>query len=127
MAGLNIVAGYAYNENKYTKASAAQQGKLVTASPRNIGNIWVSYYIPEGKSRGLGFGIGGNYVSDSWFEVSNSFLLPGYKLLNAAVFYNQPRFRLSVKGNNLLNEAYWNSNGTPQKKMNFLGSVTFKF
>jgi iron complex outermembrane receptor protein len=125
--GLNIIAGYAYNENKYTKASAALEGKLLAASPKNVGNIWVSYYITKGKTKGLGAGIGGNYVSKSWFEASNTFELPAYTLLNAALFYDQPTYRLALKANNLLNEEYWNSNGTPQKLLNFLASATFKF
>lgn len=127
LPGLNVVAGYGYNENKYTKASKALEGKLLAASPKNVGNIWVSYYITKGKTKGLGAGIGGNYVSKSWFEASNTFELPAYTLLNAALFYDQPKYRVAIKANNLLNEEYWNSNGTPQKLLNFLASVTFKF
>ncbi|SEN56418.1 TonB-dependent siderophore receptor [Chitinophaga rupis] len=126
-AGVNIIAGYAHNENKYTKASAALEGKYVTFAPKDVANLWVSYAIPQGKVKGLGFGVGGNYVSDSWFEATNTFVLPGYTLLNATIFYDQPKFRLSVKGNNLLNKQYWNTNGTPQKQLNFLASVAFKF
>lgn len=125
--GVNIIAGYAHNENKYTKASAALEGKYVTFAPKDVANLWVSYAIPQGKVKGLGFGVGGNYVSDSWFEATNTFVLPGYTLLNATIFYDQPKFRLSVKGNNLLNKQYWNTNGTPQKQLNFLASVAFKF
>jgi iron complex outermembrane receptor protein len=125
--GLNIVAGYAYNENKYTKASAALEGKLLPFSPKNVGNIWVSYYLTGGKAKGLGAGIGGNYVSKSWFEATNTFELPAYTLLNAALFYDQPKYRIAFKANNLLNEEYWNSNGTPQKLLNFLASITFRF
>ena len=121
--GLNIVAGYANNENKYTKASPALQGKMVTASPEHIGNLWISYTLQNG----LGFGAGGNYVSDSWFESTNSFTLPGYTLLGATVFYDQPKFRLVLKGNNLLDQQYWNSNGSPQKPANVVASAAFKF
>lgn len=127
VTGLNIVAGYAHNENRYTKASPALQGKLIVGSPKDIANIWVSYHLLQGKGRGLGFGAGGNYVGDSWFESSNTFLLPGYTLLSASVFYDQPKYRLALKGNNLLNEKYWDTNGIPQKPVNFLASVTFKF
>lgn len=127
ISGLNIFAGYAYNENVYTKASPAVQGKMLTASPNSVANLWASYFITRGKIKGIGFGIGGNYVSDSWFEVNNLMVLPGYTLLNAALYYDQPKFRISLKGNNLLNEEYWNSTGTPQKTMNFLASVAVKF
>lgn len=127
IAGLNIIAGYANNQNKYTKASAAIEGKSLAASPEHAANLWASYVLSKGKIQGLGFGVGGNYVSESWFESSNTFVLPSYTLVNATVFYDQPKYRIAVKGNNLLNEQYWNSNGTPQKPINFLTSASFKF
>lgn len=127
LKGLNIVAGYAYNENKYRKASQLLQGKFLTFSPQHMGNIWVSYRLPDGAARGLGLGIGGNYVGDCWFESSNTMKLPAYTLLNAALFYETGKYRLSVKANNLLNEKYWNNNGTPQKQLNFLAGVAFKW
>jgi iron complex outermembrane receptor protein len=126
VAGFNIIAGYAYNENKYTKASPAIQGKMITASPQQVGNIWASYSITQGKMKGMGIGAGGNYVSSSWFDVTNSFAIPSYTLLDATVFYDQPAYRLALKGNNLLNKEYWNTNGTPQKPIHFLVSVTIR-
>ncbi len=125
--GLNIIAGYANNENKYTKASTAIENKYVTASPKHIGNLWVSYTIFNGVLDGVGLGVGGNYVGESWFESSNSFVLPSYTLLNASIFYDRTKYRITLKGNNLLNEHYWNPTGTPQKPINFLASVAYKF
>jgi iron complex outermembrane receptor protein len=125
--GLNIIAGYANNENKYTKASAAIENKYVTASPKHVGNFWVSYTIFNGVLDGVGLGVGGNYVGESWFESTNSFVLPSYTLLNASVFYDRTKYRITLKGNNLLNEYYWNPTGTPQKPINFLASVAYKF
>ncbi|MBW8683150.1 TonB-dependent receptor [Chitinophaga rhizophila] len=127
LPGLHIIAGYAHNENKYTNASPALQGKYVVASPKDVANIWVSYHLTRGKAKGLGFGAGANYISDSWFEATNTFVIPSYTLVNATVFYDQPTFRLSVKANNMLNQQYWNSAGTPQKQLNFLGSIAVKF
>jgi iron complex outermembrane receptor protein len=127
IAGLNINAGYAFNENVYKKASPALTGKYVTASPKNTANLWVSYTMMKGNLKGFGIGAGGNYVSDSWYESTNQFVLPAYTLLNATVFYDQPAYRISLKGNNLLNEEYWNSNGIAQKPFNFLVSLGLKF
>ncbi len=124
--GMNIVAGYGFNENRYRNAPAAQQGKYVIFSPRNIGNLWVSYSITESSAKGLGFGAGVNYVGDSWYDITNSFKVPGYTLLSGSVFYDAQRYRFALKGNNLSNERYWNNNGTPQKPSNFIASVSFK-
>lgn len=127
LPGMNIIAGYAHNENTYTKASKSLEGKMVVASPKDVANIWVSYYLPKGKAQGLGCGLGANYVADSWFEASNTFVLPSYTLLNATLFYDRPKYRIALKGNNLLNQQYWNSGGMPQKLTNFLASVSWKF
>ncbi|MCF3110637.1 TonB-dependent receptor [Niabella sp. CC-SYL272] len=124
--GMNIVAGYGFNENRYRNASPALQGKNVIFSPKNIGNLWVSYSIPEHKAKGLGFGAGVNYVGDSWYDAANSFKVPGYTLLSASVFYDVTRYRFALKGNNLSNERYWNNNGSPQKPSNFIASVSLK-
>ncbi|CAD0004017.1 TonB-dependent receptor [Flavobacterium chungangense] len=127
IAGLNIVAGYANNKNEYTKASPALEGKSLPASPENVANIWASYTLTRGSGKGLGLGVGVNYVSESWFETTNVFELPSYTLLSNAIFYDQPKYRISLKGNNLLNEKYWNPTGMPQKPLNFLVGITFKF
>lgn len=125
--GLNIISGYAFNENRYRKASAALEGKSLVASPKNMANLWVSYTLMKGRLKGFGIGAGGNYVGDSWYESSNRFVLPAYTLLNATIFYERKAYRVSVKGNNLLNEEYWNSNGIAQKPFNFLVSLGLKF
>lgn len=125
--GLNIVAGYANNENKFTKGSPAQVGKFATWAPKNMGNLWVSYMIPKGAAKGLGFGAGGNYVDDSWFDAANTFTLPGYTLVDASVFYNQPKYSLNLKFNNILDEHYWNTSTQAQKPFNLAAGVTLKF
>lgn len=124
--GMNIVAGYGFNENRYRNAAPALQGKNVIFSPKNIGNLWVSYSIPASKAAGLGFGAGVNYVGDSWYDAANNFKVPGYTLLSASVFYDVAKYRFALKGNNLSNERYWNNNGTPQKPSNFIASVAIK-
>lgn len=133
---LNIVAGYAYNENKYTRAGVVKAsptrtvpltGKYLAASPKNVANIWASYSFFSGELKGLGFGAGVNYVDSSWFDSINEFTLPSYTLVGASVFYAHHKFRIGLKGNNLLNQQYWNSTGMPQKPANFLTEIRFRF
>ncbi len=128
--GLNIITGYGYNENKYKKAAAHLVGKRTVGAPQHVGNIWVSYSILKGAVKGLGVGAGAMYVGDAFYDPANTFTLPSYATIDATVFYNTPKFRISLKGNNLTVEQYWVSDGfyaRPQKLSNFLASVAVKF
>ena len=127
LKGLNIVASYGYNENKYIQSSTSLKGKYVTYAPKNIGNLWISYRMSGHTLKGFGLGAGGNAISDSWFNATNTFVLPGYTLWNAAIFYDQPKYNLSFKVNNISNEQYWNISGTAQMPRNIALSVSFKF
>lgn len=127
IAGLNIVAGYGFNENIYTKNSAALQGKYSTFAPKNIANLWISYKIMKGKLSGLGLGAGGNYVSDSWFNTTNTFIFNGYTVANASIFYSTEKLTLNLKLNNITNEEYYIvGTGTPQMLRNIAAGITYK-
>lgn len=127
IAGLNIVAGYGFNENIYTKNSTALQGKFATFAPKNIANLWISYKIMKGKLSGLGLGAGGNYVSDSWYNTSNTFIFNGYTVANASVFYSTEKLILNLKLNNITNEQYYIvGTGTPQMLRNIAVGFTYK-
>ncbi|WP_160714774.1 TonB-dependent receptor [Chitinophaga solisilvae] len=130
LPGFNIITGYGYNENKYIKASAQLTGKRTVGAPAHVGNIWMSYSILEGAVKGLGIGAGAIYVGDAFYDPANTFVLPSYTTFDATLFYNTPKFRIAVKGNNLTGKKYWVSDGfyaRPQKQANFLVSLALKF
>jgi iron complex outermembrane receptor protein len=131
--GFNILAGFSYNDSKYTKADADVEGRRPgTASSPYQANLWLSYRLPQEIVRGLGFGFGGNYASDN--EVINSasqgvFTLPAYTILNASAFLDRPKYRIGLAVNNLTNKEYWIGYTTvnPQMLRQVTGSITFKF
>jgi iron complex outermembrane receptor protein len=130
--GLNIVAGYSYNDSK-TKASKTDNGlRPTTAGPSHLANLWVSYTATGGKLQGLGAGFGGNYASENLITNSvaaGSFTLPSYTILNASVFYNMKACRLAVKVDNIANKEYFGGWTTVEKQMPRRLSVSagFKF
>lgn len=126
VSGLNIVAGYAKNENKITKA-ASFVGNYVAQVPTDYANLWISYKFSGPTLRNLGLGVGGNYVSECYFDAANRITIPSYTLLNASLFYDQPKWRFTLKGNNLTNEVYWSNVGLIQPLNQMLGSLTLKF
>jgi iron complex outermembrane receptor protein len=128
--GLNIIAGYVYNESRYTKSNPAIEGRRPTTSgaPR-MGNLWVSYRFVKGPAQGLGIGFGGVYGSEAYQTNTTAFtfVIPSYTVLDASVFYDQPRYRLGLKIDNLTNEKYWSYRLAAQNPTRITGNVTFKF
>ncbi|MDB5149746.1 MAG: Iron complex outerrane recepter protein, partial [Mucilaginibacter sp.] len=129
-AGLNIVAGYAYNDSKYTKGDEATNGlRPALSGPANTYNFWVSYRLPEGNLKGLGLGFGGNAGSSSYQTNTKTakVIIPSYTLLDASIFYDQPKYRIGFKVDNLTSEKAWSVRLTPQAPARFIGSMSLKF
>jgi iron complex outermembrane receptor protein len=130
LPGLNFVTGYGYNDNKYTKSNANVLGKRGIGTPEHVGNVWASYSLLSGKLKGLGAGAGAIYVSEAFFNATNTFAMPAYTVVDATLFYNLPTFRFSIKMNNITDQQYWISDGyyaRPQPPANFLVSIDYKF
>lgn len=132
VAGLNINAGYAHNDSKLTKSTTALEGRRpAAAGPADLANLWVSYSFLSGKWKGLGIGVGGNYISEHLTANSAAtgvFTFPSYTLLNATVFYEARRFRLGIKFDNITDEQYFVGQGviSPQMPATVLASVAVK-
>lgn len=130
LPGLNIIAGYAYNDNKYIESDDYLKGKRNTGTPWNTGNFWVSYKAVRGALHGLGVGAGANFSGATYImNDDNSFVLDGYKTFDATAFYDFAKWRLSVKVNNISNLEYWVADyyPVPQAPRQFLANVTFRF
>ncbi|UPK70686.1 TonB-dependent receptor [Chitinophaga filiformis] len=131
--GLNIIAGFAYNDSKYEKSSADVEGRRpTTAGSPVLANLWLNYRLPVSATRAVNFGFGGNYASET--KVVNSvstgiFTLPEYTVLNATVSYDTNKFRIGAKVDNLTDKHYWIGYSTmnPQKTRSITGSIAFKF
>jgi len=130
ISGLNIVAGYTYNDSKYEKSNASVQGlRPTTAGSPRTANLWASYRIVNGAAQGLGFGFGGIYGSE-YYQTNTTtfkFSIPSYTVLDASLFYDQPRYRLGLKVDNLTNEKYWSYRLAAQNPTRVTANVTFKF
>jgi len=128
--GLNVVAGYTYNNSKYTHADKSVEGlRPATAGPAHLANVWMSYRFTKGRIKGLGFGIGGNYGSSSYQTNTTSFVftIPSYTVLDATVFYDRPTYRIGVKVDNITNEKYWSLRLAPQMPTRVTANISFKF
>jgi iron complex outermembrane receptor protein len=133
VTGLNLIAGYGYNNSKMVESAANLKGRRPTsAGPEHLANFWVSYTAPGGTLQGLGAGFGGNYASENVTTndlVTGVFTLPSYTVLNATVFYQAKAYRLAVKVDNLANKEYFGGWTTVEKQLprRLSASASFRF
>ncbi|MGY5355912.1 TonB-dependent siderophore receptor [Wenyingzhuangia sp. IMCC45467] len=128
--GWNIVAGYANNNSEFVEGDASIIGNTPYAAPKTTINFWTSYKVPYGIVKGLGIGVGGNKISESYVDDRNTLLSPGYTVLNTSIFLDKPHYRIGVKLNNFTDEKYWANMGSyvqPQKTKNTVVSFAYKF
>jgi len=125
--GLNLVAGYSHNDARYTRYNNPWLGMVrdAQAGPANTANIYASYRIGTGYIKGLGLGFGANYSSDQNIGI----VLPAYTILNAAVFYDRPMFRIGIKMDNLTDRKYWTGWNDMESRMprNASANIIVKF
>jgi len=129
VAGLNIVAGYAYNFSEYVKADDGLKGTRPDgAGPVHTANLWTSYQVYRGKLKGLGIGAGGFYGT----QLDNlkglvGFTVPAYAIVDASLFYDRTKYRLGFKVNNIGDERYWNNRLQLQPSRSFSADITLRF
>ncbi|WP_203296145.1 TonB-dependent receptor [Luteirhabdus pelagi] len=132
--GLNIRAGYSFNDSETTKSDNPEilNRRPLEAGPESLYNFWASYEIQEGTLDGLGFGAGFNGASDRFainYESTGEFILPSYTIANASVFYRAANYRISLKLNNAFNKEYYKGWTTinPQQPRALLANVSYSF
>ena len=105
--GWNIIASYAYIDSEVTRDSnPAIVGSRFPNIPENSASLWTTYEIQTGDLRGLGLGIGFNYVGERKGGLPNSFEVDSYFLTNAALFYNRQNWQLRLNFDNLFDVDY---------------------
>nr|WP_067054476.1 TonB-dependent receptor [Mucilaginibacter sp. L294] len=132
ISSVNIIAGFAYNNSKFTKADANVEGlRPNTAGSPYLANFYASYRLPATALKGLGIGFGGNYASSN--KIINSvsegtFELPSYVILNGNLFYDKSKYRFGLSVNNLANKEYYTGYTTinPQRLRQFVLSASYK-
>ncbi|CAL1518436.1 Metal-pseudopaline receptor CntO [Chitinophaga sp. MM2321] len=133
LPGLNVVAGYGYNDSKMVESDInVINRRPTTAGPEHLVNWWISYTANSGALHGLGAGFGGNYASDNMITNdlrTGVFTLPAYTVLNASIFYQVKAYRLALKLDNIADKVYYGGWTTVEKQLprRLSANVTFKF
>ncbi|MDR6735576.1 TonB-dependent receptor [Sphingobacterium sp. 2149] len=104
----SIIASYAYNDARITEGGNNEElNKQKPNAPQNTANIWTRFSIPSGKAKGLGIGVGANYVDKRYLSLNLNQTIPSYSLLNAALYYSIGKVQLQANFNNITNKTHW--------------------
>lgn len=149
--GLNINAGYSYNDMRYTKTSGTNGsfivGDRLVRTPANTANLSFFYTLPNGKLKGLSFGAIGNYigkrvggwnnqvvVNPTTFATSindREIPLNDYTTIDFSIGYDWKKFSLLCKLSNITNELNYtvheNYSVNPIAPRQILTSLRYKF
>jgi len=114
---LDLLAGYSLLDAEIRKSNTVSngvllQGRTAQLTPRNSGNMWLTYLLP----RGFRVGFGGYARSRSFTSANNLVVLPGYARLDASLSWRaEKHYEIAFNLKNIANrKIYETSNGDNQ-------------
>ncbi|MBA4275497.1 TonB-dependent siderophore receptor [Flavobacterium sp.] len=149
--GLNIMAGYSYNDMRYTKTSGLNgsfiEGDRLVRTPANTANLSFFYTLQSGALKGISLGAIGNYIgkrSGGWNDqiVINSTTgvktindrdipLEGYTTIDLSAGYSWKKLSILCKLSNITNELNYtvheNYSINPIAPRQVMTSIKYKF
>jgi iron complex outermembrane recepter protein len=116
--GFSLMAGYSFNETKYTKSNIYIEGSLLKYNPNHTANASIYYTFSDTKLKGLNVGLTAMYFGErvagrsTRLTVKNDTykLIPlnAYTQIDLSAGYNFTKFSVRAKVSNLLNELSYN-------------------
>jgi len=131
--GLNIIAGFSHNDSEVTVGDPTYVGyRPEEAGPKNLFNFWANYKVQEGALKNVGVGFGANSASELYTlnrASIGTFAIPSYAIFNAALSYNEDKYSLILKLDNIANKKYFSgwSTVTPQRLRTVSLSLNYRF
>ncbi|MBK8088336.1 MAG: TonB-dependent receptor [Chitinophagaceae bacterium] len=145
LKGFSIIAGYSYNDMRYTntpdKIGSYVEGDRLVNTPAHTANTSAFYTISKGKLNGLKFGTSLFYVGKRFGGWNNTIgqaqnysrLIPveAFTTVDISAGYSIKRFSLLVKVSNLANVlSYYvheNYSINPIPPRQFVATIAYKF
>jgi iron complex outermembrane receptor protein len=142
--GLRLIAGYSFNETKYTKSNIFNVGTHLRFSPKHTANTSVFYTFENTKLKGLEFGLQSTYIGERLggrlrpnnastpAELARKPIpVEGFLQFDASVGYSIKNFsirtRLSNLGNIVNYYVYDDNTVTPINPRMLTTTVSYKF
>lgn len=145
---LNIMAGYSYNDMRYTKTTGAPgsfiEGDRLVRTPAHTANASFFYTVPAGTLKNVSFGAIGNYIGNRVGGWNNQvdptkpngiwdreLPIDGYTTVDVSIGYTWEQFSLLCKLSNITNELNYtvheNYSINPIAPRQILTSLRYKF
>ncbi len=142
--GLSMMAGYSYNDMRYTKTTGAVGsfivGDRLVRTPAHTANFSFFYTLPFGKLKGLALGSMMNYTGErlGGYNNTNGQTIPdrtiplnGYTTIDVSAGYTWKKWNLLCKLSNVTNELNYtvheNYSVNPIAPRQILTSIKYKF
>lgn len=138
---LSVIAGYSYNETRYTKSNTFVVGSLLRYNPNHTANLSANYNFLDGKLQGLNIGLTSLYFGDRQAGrstrvqvVNDNFklvLIPAYTQIDATAGYTYKNVSFRAKVGNIFNVFSYNvhddNSVNPIAPRNFSTTLSWKF
>jgi len=116
--GFSVIAGYSYNDTRYTKSTQYVEGSLLRYNPQHTANGSVFYSFKQQALKNFRVGVTTSYIGErvagrsTRTAISNDTYklmpIPAYLLFDIHVAYTLDKISVRVKASNLLNELSYN-------------------
>lgn len=104
--GVEVTATYAYIRAEVTRDNTLPVGDRLRNVPDHSITSWAKYTLQDGALQGLGFGLGARYYSSQAGDLPNTFELPAYTVVDAALYYGSGPLSAQLNIDNVLDEVY---------------------
>jgi len=133
--GFELTAAYTYLDAKVTADSRLLVGSRLGSVPHHIVNLWTRYTIQSGALANLGAGLGLHHESNRPSSTASAaavpFMLDGYVLVDAALYYRFGDWAAQANIRNIFNERYFPTGSltrtTPGEPRTFMISLSRRF
>ena len=89
LPNLNLTAAYSALDNETTRTNTpANLGKALPGSPGRMASLWADYRFVGGPIRGVTLGGGVKWVGSSYGDAANTFKVPNFTVVDAAIRYD---------------------------------------